>query len=195
MEEQNTPNKKKTIAIVGVIAAVAIAVGFALFQPASTAPENPPQPTQSQFSVSESEKQEQKTDVAPTPTEDREATKTAIEDTGNQWLGGELSYDDAIRKLRDLQKSIYPDLVALAREKLAFIELEESCNTLKAEAENHITAEEYPAAFEILNSIDSEYSQYALVEKLYLACQDRVMAAVETPTSIEEFEAYISKTM
>ena len=97
MEEQNTPNKKKTIAIVGVIAAVAIAVGFALFQPASTAPENPPQPTQSQFSVSESEKQEQKTDVAPTPTEDREATKTAIEDTGNQWLGGELSYDDAIR--------------------------------------------------------------------------------------------------
>ncbi len=191
MEEQNNQSKKKTIAIVGIIAAVAIAVGIVLFQPAPAIPNNPSQPTQSQPSVSEPVKQEQKTDITPTPTEDREATQSAIEDTVNQWLGGELSYDDAISKLQDLQKSIYPDLVALASEKQEFIELEESCNTLKAKAENHITAEEYPAAFESLNSIDREYSQYTSVEELYLVCQDRVMATVESPTSIDEFESYI----
>ena len=103
MEEKDTHSKKKTIAIVGMIAAVAIAVGIALFRPAPTAPDNPPQPSQSQPSVSEPVKQEQKTDITPIPTEDREATQTAIEDTVNQWLGGELSYDDAISKLQDLR--------------------------------------------------------------------------------------------
>lgn len=191
MEEQNTPQKKKAIAIVGIIAAVAIAVGIALFQPAPATPDSPSQPMQSQPSVSEPVKQEQKTDITPTPTEDRESTQTEIENAVNQWLSGELSYGDAISKLQDLQKSIYPDLVTLASEKLAFIELEESCNTLKAKAEKHIANEEYPAAFETLNSIDLEYSQYAVVEELYLTCQDQVMAVVEVPTSIEEFESFI----
>ena len=191
MEEEKKPQNNKPIAIFVIIAAVAIALGIAVFWSKPEVPDTPSLPAQSLPAISESVNQEDETSIDPGPAEDRETTRLAIEDTVNLWLCGQLSYDDAILKLQDLQNSSYPDLVAFAGEKLAFVELEESCNILRTKAKNHITAEEYPAAFETLNSIDLEYSQYALVEELYLSCQDQVMAAVEAPTSIEEFESFI----
>lgn len=132
-----------------------------------------------------------KANILPTPIEDRTTTKMAIEDAVNQWMVGELSYDDAVDILTNSKDSNYPELASLAAEKLAFVELEESCGSLRIKAENLIEAEEYPSALETLNSIDSEYSQYASVNELYSLCQTRIMEAVEAPESIEEFEVYI----
>lgn len=132
-----------------------------------------------------------KIDIIPTPIEDRAATQIAIDTAVKQWMAGELSYDDAVDKLMDAKNSRYIDLAALAGEKLAFVELEESCGRLKTKAKDLIDAGEYPAAFEMLNSIDLEYSQYALIDELYSLCQAQVIEAVDTPASIEEFESYI----
>lgn len=108
------------------------------------------------------------------------------------WIAGEISYDEAISILENHEKSIYPELVLLAIEKREFIVFEESCNNSLTKADEQFSLKKYKETFEILNSVDNCYTQYDAVKDLYVRCENSVLTEVKNPSTIEEFEKYLS---
>ena len=57
--------------------------------------------------------------------------------------------------------------------------------------QNRCEAHQYPKAFDLLNDIPSEYSQYDGVLELYEVCKEQTLQTVEDPISKEQFDEFL----
>ncbi len=112
-------------------------------------------------------------------------------DEANYEQGIQNKYEEAIRKLKAIERISDSDISSQAN--MAIIELDHEHNgrTIHAEAEKKYGAGEYFEAIKLSQEISEEYSQYEMVEELENDCVAGILGNVDTPNSVEDYENYI----
>ena len=153
-----------------VIAAVSVIIGFTIFQ--------------------HNRSPESDTDRAPIISL-KLYTRDSVDRVVENWAAGEMTYDEAERVLTRIRNTAGDSLTGYAEEQLAFLTREEQGNVSLAQAENSLRSGSFPEAFSALNSIDPAYTKYGAVLDLYAECKNAALESVASPTSEEEFNAFI----
>ncbi len=113
-------------------------------------------------------------------------------DEANYEQGIQNKYEEAIRKLKAIERISDSDISSQAEKAIVEIDHEHNGRTIHAEAEKKYGAGEYFEAIKLSREISGEYSQYEMVEELGNDCVAGILGNVDTPNSVEDYENYIN---
>lgn len=122
-----------------------------------------------------------------------EELTACITDTVASWANMELEYEPAAAILEKLTKIKNPEIAFLATDQFNLIMVEGKGSELFLSAQAAFETDNYIDAMVMISEINSEYSQYDAAADLYGCCKEMILAIVENPTTIEEYEENIAQ--
>ncbi len=120
-----------------------------------------------------------------------ERIPNSIDDIVYSWASDKTGSEAAVKSLEKLKKIDNDEISGLAEAEIAYIHIEDDGDRLYDEAENHFTNGEYISALKSLSSIDKNYSDHDMAEEFYSQCRQIILASVEAPESVEEYDKCI----
>ena len=116
-----------------------------------------------------------------------------ISNTVMSWSNMDLAYEDAASVLEQLTKIQNAEISSLATEQLNLIIIEGKGSDLLLQAQDAFDTDNYIEAMGMISQINPEFSQFEIAQELYGYCKDIILAFVENPTAVSEFEDYITQ--
>lgn len=109
----------------------------------------------------------------------------------NEWVEEKASYEDVKVVLIAFINLKNSEISKLAREKLDYVKLENTCNIALKSAKKDYDDQHYIEAMVTLNGIDDSYSQYIIVDDLYDECKNILLNDVNSPITVSDYETSI----
>lgn len=184
MEEKKNPIfNRRMLLMIAAIAAICAIVAVSFYQGTAPSAQTPSTEDSTGFLTEP---------IETLSIEERnQMIRASIDAVVTDWFSGIITFEEASAMLTDLQQTSPVDLADYASGQLDYITVEHNGNAAFDFAQKFLGVKNYIQVFTYLNKIDSTYSKYEEVQKLYVTCEECILQAVENPVSVAEFETAI----
>ena len=122
-----------------------------------------------------------------------EKIMSCITTTVTSWANLELDYVPAAAILEKLAEINNPEIAAYASEQQNLVTIEGKGSELLLQAQEAFDTDKYIEAMQMISEISTDFSQYDVASELYGYSKDIILAFIENPASVAEFEEGIKQ--